>query len=69
MHCNAFAIAKEIKVFTHNDKAAALDAYVLESLNMRAYAREKGKTVLNSLIAVECTKIEAVDLLKKKLSK
>jgi hypothetical protein len=68
MHCNAFAIAKEIKVFTHNDKAAALDAYVLESLNMRAYASKQGKTVLNSIIAVECGEDDARALLKKKMA-
>jgi len=66
-YCNAFAIGKEIKIFTHSDKAAALDAYVLETLNAKQYAREKNTSVLNSIIAVECDKAGAVALLKKKL--
>ena len=70
-YINAFAVGaatlSETKIFTHKNEFDALAAYVLNSLDTKAYARQKGLQVLNSIMAVECTEAEAVELLKKKL--
>jgi hypothetical protein len=68
---NAFAIGtttlSETKIYNHENEFIALAEYIKNSLDTKHYARQKGLVVLNSVMAVECTEAEAVELLKKKL--
>jgi hypothetical protein len=72
-HLNAFAIGtttlSETKIYNHENEFVALAEYIKNSLDTKHYARQKGLVVLNSIMAVECTEAEAVELLKKKQRK